>query len=160
MTETIQPQKPVIESITIIHKIDDTPDFSYLETTWEPKPHGKIKIISSMRYTQKEANEHPKLTKKYIQEDTERLNKINNGQIWQIGIYAQAEISVNHGSYKRLDTLQSSGLWGIESDSSNESIKETEKDELADLKRHLQAFNVDVSNFDEIAQKATVKDEY
>ena len=39
----------------------------------------------------------------------------------------------------------SGGLWGIESDSGDEYIKEVEEQEFYDLKDHLAAFGIDVS---------------
>lgn len=68
-----------------------------------------------------------------------------------IGIYAEAQVSyaLNGQGTRRLAWLKSAGLWGIESDSDNSHFEEVEREQLADLKSHLQAFNVDVSDFEE-----------
>lgn len=73
-----------------------------------------------------------------------------------IGIYVEAQVSyalngpgcVGQGT-RRLEWLKSGGLWGIDEDSKESYLKEVEREELADLKFHLQAFNVDVSDFEE-----------
>jgi hypothetical protein len=49
----------------------------------------------------------------------------------------------------RIETFTSRGCWGVESDA-EDHIEEIEKEELADLKRHLEVFGVDVTGFDEI----------
>ena len=60
-----------------------------------------------------------------------------------IGIVAVAEVSYPiGGGSRRIEWFSSSGLWGIESDSSEEYLTEVEKEELADLKDHLTHFGV------------------
>jgi hypothetical protein len=70
---------------------------------------------------------------------------------WVIGIIAEAIVKYpegNNGSY-RLETLSSSGLWGIENNS-GKYLDEVGEEQLAELKQHLECFNVDTSNFDSI----------
>ncbi len=152
------PNKPIIESIKIIHKVDTTPDWSYLESQYEELPHGKIRIISSCQVEQKFADEHPKLAKKYLKQNEARLEQVNRGEVWQLGVIAEATVRTTEGNISRLETLTSGGLWGMESDGGKEYFAETEQDQLADLKDHLEAFNVDTSNFEELAKNAQVED--
>ena len=78
----------------------------------------------------------------------------------EICIFAEAEVSypitifrINDQKYqehRRMETLRSSGLWGIASDSRVDYQVSVEGEQLADLKKHLSVFGVDVSNFHEI----------
>ena len=78
----------------------------------------------------------------------------------EIGIFIEAEVSYpitvfrisdqKYQEHRRIETLRSSGLWGIASDSGFDYQVSVEKDELEDLKTHLSIFGVDVSNFHEI----------
>jgi hypothetical protein len=154
--------QPIIESITIFHKIDESPDWSYLETEYEKLPHGKLRIISSAQIDQDFADKHPRTALRYITENAERMRQINEGLIWAVGIYAKAVVSyaISENGDRRLETFQSGGLWGIESDSVRAYFEEVEQEQLEDLKDHLKTFNVDVSNFEEIAKTTEKKDEF
>jgi hypothetical protein len=58
-----------------------------------------------------------------------------------IGIKATAEtaVSIGNNSWK-LDRITSGGLWGIESDADDSHKKETEMDQLAELKGYLKEY--------------------
>ena len=64
--------------------------------------------------------------------------------------YAQVSYVCSPSGDRRLETLCSGGLWGIE-DASPEYRREVEREELADLKQHLERFGVEVSGFDGLA---------
>ncbi len=87
---------------------------------------------------------------KYGLQDWKRAEGLNKGDWHYIGIVAEAVVSypINGGS-RRLETLSSGGLWGIESDA-GDYLDTVKQEELDDLKRHLKEFGVDVSGFDEI----------
>jgi hypothetical protein len=82
-------------------------------------------------------------------QDFKRMERLNNDDWCYIGIIAEATIKTDEGNF-RLDNLSSFGLWGVESDSGDDYIKEVEAEQLQDLKKHLQAFNVNVRNFNKI----------
>lgn len=66
----------------------------------------------------------------------ERLAAYRNGDFGFIGIRASVQISIPHGKCFILQSFESPGLWGIESDSDNDYLKsvgEEEKDVLADM---------------------------
>jgi len=87
----------------------------------------------------------------YGLEDYKRMEALNRGDFSFIGIMAEATVSYSTGNgNRRLETFTSGGLWGIESDSSDDYIKEVEEQELDDLKEHLTKFGVDVSALPEI----------
>jgi hypothetical protein len=82
---------------------------------------------------------------KYCIQDFERMEDLNNGGWWYVGVRAEAKIllprNANDGKPNNLtfqsQTITSGGLWGIESDSDNAYIEEVTKDELADLREQL-----------------------
>ena len=78
----------------------------------------------------------PEEVRKYTRQDYERMESLNSGQWCYIGIRAEAEIIGWHGTVQR---ITSGGLWGIESNSDREYLKETEQEELANLKTELLA---------------------
>jgi len=87
----------------------------------------------------------------------ERREGLNNGDWYFLGIMAEAEVSYEVVSGdRRLETLISGGLWGIESDSGH-YLEEVKKAELADLKQHLEKFNVDTSNWDELVKDLEIE---
>lgn len=93
----------------------------------------------------------------YMMQDYRRMEAYNRGNWSMVGIWAEAQVSYpangNLGS-RRLETLRSAGLWGIESDSKGASVAEVTREELADLRQHLETFGVDISDFEEKAAEA------
>lgn len=90
-----------------------------------------------------------------VRQDYERMEAYNRREWYMVGIYTVAEISYDCGDgSRRIDHLRSGGLWGIESDSGVEHIADVEQKELANLRKHLTHFNVDLSNWDDMMAKA------
>ena len=79
----------------------------------------------------------------YAMQDYRRYEDFNNGH-WSLeGCFARAVVSYPiGGSIRRLQTFDSSGVWGIESDSGDEYKLEIEIEQLDDSKIHVQVFNV------------------
>ncbi len=80
---------------------------------------------------------------KYCLQDYDRMESLNNGNWYYIGIRAEAEIGLP-SNYTQAgkpilmcQKITSGGLWGIESDSDRDYLESVEKDELADLKTQL-----------------------
>ncbi|MFL6437724.1 MAG: hypothetical protein ACJ71Q_09105 [Terriglobales bacterium] len=71
--------------------------------------------------------------RKYCKQDYERMEALNAGDWYYMGIRAQAEIAVNGVC----QTITSGGLWGIESNSDADYIRSIEQDELAHLEEQL-----------------------
>jgi hypothetical protein len=149
-----------IKSIWIEWLVDDTPDVSWLDRTAQDH-YGKngrnwdhVSEESIARTIEKfgsvwEACEH------YARKDQERLAGFHAGEWYMMGCIAKATVLYswgNSGAY-RLEHLASSGLWGIESDSSSGYLAEVETEELADLKAHLEKFKVNTADFDEIYEE-------
>lgn len=163
--------KAVIESIEIKHIIEEDGDYSYIgkySDTWEPgaiirpshNPREYKYFIPATSYKEHWKSLHDIgysrgdcdfMARQYIYEAFRRMEALARGDWYSIGIRAEATVKypIKNDGY-RLETLSSYGLWGIESDSDTDYIKEIEGDQLADLKEHLKAFNVNVRNFNKM----------
>ncbi|HJX79187.1 hypothetical protein [Glutamicibacter sp.] len=110
-------KKPYIHAIKLVHEIDQYPDISYLQQSYDDV-------------------KDPIERQKYLDQDKQRLNDANNGYWWMIGVYAQTEILVpiDGTNSCQLIPLKSGGLWGIESDSGSDYIQDIEKQEIDQLK--------------------------
>ncbi len=104
-----------VKSIEIEQIIDETPDLSYLEN---PEVQGE----------------------EYFPDNQKRLREYGNSW-YMIGIRARATVThpTGHGG-QRLEWLTSSGLWGIESDSNKDHLVGVAREELEDLRDHLDHF--------------------
>ena len=65
--------------------------------------------------------------------DYDRMESLNNGQWSFIGIRACADITINQTA----QSIYSSGLWGIESDSEESYLNDVEQEELSELRATL-----------------------
>lgn len=128
------------------HIDDPDPDLSYLETVLD---ENNQKIISSSRYTQEDLDNNREETLKYIKEDHQRLKDF--GDTWYtFGIRAFCQINipfeVTTSKGKEINfliqELCSGGIWGIESGSDPEYLKDIEKEQVNDLKHMLKILNV------------------
>ena len=94
------------------------------------------------------------------QEDfKDRKVEYERGGFGFVGVQAEAEIQVPFGAQWSdnkwtIHHISSPGLWGIESDMDNEYLEEVAREEVDQLKDQLEALNVDISNFDELAEQA------
>lgn len=96
-----------IESIEVIELVDEQPDLSYLE-----------QYFASNDPTEKQ----------YAKQDKARLDQY--GHSWyMIGIRAKAVITING----TLETIETAGLWGTESDSDPSYLEEIGKEEKLEL---------------------------
>lgn len=84
----------------------------------------------------------------------DRLRQYNDGHFAYIGIRAVAEVTYQEANYQCVQRFTSAGLWGIEDDSDRDYLDEIARDALNELKEHLEHFNIDLSAFDELANKA------
>jgi hypothetical protein len=166
--------KPVIKSITIRHVIDNDADTSMLGAYTDKYENHAIKrhnigrheykyFVPGMTYQDHWDGLHKMgyskgncdtLARQYNQQDYQRMERLNRGDWCYMGIEAVAEIHVPSGiGYSQIQHIESGGLWGIESDAGNDYIKEIEAEEIADLKRQLQAFGISIRNFNKIEIK-------
>lgn len=109
-------KRPILTKLRAISLCDESPDLSYLETDEDDEHH---------------------------EEDAQRL--ASYGDSWEcVGIRVQATIVIPRaeGNFQREHTLQSGGLWGIESDSGDAYFREVAQDEWNELKSELAVMNV------------------
>ena len=177
-----QEQKPTIGKIWIEHILDDCPDTSFYGKYADQLDDGVIvrefdEFWENLDDEQKEDAENTRSREyrgfkpyageekegtedyyKYGLQDYERMEKLNKGDFCFIGIVANCKVKypIGQGSF-RLENFSSSGLWGIESDSGKDYLDEVGKDELENLKFHLEKMNINTSNFDELAKDAEIK---
>jgi hypothetical protein len=83
--------------------------------------------------------------------DFQRMESYNEGQWSMVGVYAQASIVVAG----IIQTVQSGGLWGIESDSDESYFAEIEKEELSELVTVLEELGFERTAIDEACEEVT-----
>lgn len=76
---------------------------------------------------------------KYVRQDFERMESLNDGSECFLGISADAEYSIDSPNGSPIQTVTSGGLWGIESYSDASYFAEVEKEQLAELREQLAA---------------------
>jgi hypothetical protein len=149
-----------IESIKIVYEIDECPDTSYLgEYSNTPDKDGYF--IDRRERGDMSRNEYRYFNvgcgdPAYIEQDYARMEALNKGVWYFIGIHAEAKVrtSIDTGGGMQRQTMKSGGLWGIESDFDKDYIQEVAQDECLNLRTQLVSFNVDLTNFQEMAEKA------
>lgn len=133
--------KRIIEIKTVTFEDADA-DLSYLETTFEKilNDEGEvvgINILESARYSNDTVTEYGwEKVLQWIGEDKARLEEYGRNW-WAIGLWREATIEVTQPGSEhiaRMITIPSSGLWGIESDASQEYLREVEQQEDLDLR--------------------------
>jgi hypothetical protein len=80
----------------------------------------------------------------------EELANYREVKFGYVGVYAKARVTSQGYS----QWFRTPGLWGIEDTSKADYFVEVAKEELDQLKDELTSYNVDISNFDELAEQA------
>ena len=164
-----------IESVSVKHVHDENPDLSWLgEFIWKTPdksdlnrgniiPHetdrdGRCYFVPQINVENHRADlvkmgysrgTAESMAREYVKQDYRRLRDYGDGWV-SLGIIAEAVVSYPiGGGNRRLETLTSGGLWGVESDG-GEYLEEIEKEQINELKGHLEAFGVDISDFGEM----------
>lgn len=139
-----------IDSITLYIVEDDNPDLGDLDRTaedydsgdasiWDDIPEGdKAKLIEKFGsiYAVSEI---------FARIDQARLKEYIAGELATLGIYAEAKVShpiVNEEGQRRLDKFNSDGLWGLASDMGADDLWAEMKEQIWNLKHHLERFGV------------------
>lgn len=122
--------KRILE-ITLVREYDSDPDLSWLVTECELTPD--LRIISSCRYSDETILEYgEEQVLEWIAEDHAQYRTY--GDSWHmVGVRAVAEVVVR-GS---IITVQTPGIWGIESDSDEEYFNAVALDECDYLREIL-----------------------
>lgn len=154
MSESIKRAKVV--KIEVKRIVDENPDVSFLETTPEyhyGKNGSNWKHVSEDDI-QKIIHNYGSIWNAcmvYAKQDKERLDAYNRG-VWEmIGIRAVAtiRIPVNDDTVK-IQTIDSGGLFGIESDSDDSYIKDIGRCQIDEVKNYLRILCVENVDDDEI----------
>lgn len=81
----------------------------------------------------------------YIEEDYKRCEAYNRGEWYMIGIKAIVELKIPIGGRNfKLQTIDSGGLWGIESDSGESYLTEEYQNQCAELEIILTAMGIEI----------------
>jgi hypothetical protein len=126
---------------------------------WDPREYQYFN--PSFNYVDKNGHALPENTPeevcKYVRQDYERMESLNRGDWYFLGISAEAKISVPSGYQTgTLQTITSGGLWGIESDSEDSYLESIEQEELSELRSQLKALGFS-SRAISVAFKNTVR---
>ena len=121
-------------------EIDEYPDLSWLETVQDEEGN----IVSSYRYTNDDIKTYGReQIQKWIDEDHARLKAY--GRDWHcLGVRAKATVYIPApgGDGFIIQTIESPGVWGIESDAEESYFEEIFRDEIGVLRHMLESFNV------------------
>jgi hypothetical protein len=79
----------------------------------------------------------PDEVRKYVRQDYDRMEGLNNQQWSYVGIRAEAQVQLTPEG--PIQEISSGGLWGIESDSERSYFAEVEQEELSELRKQLEA---------------------
>ncbi len=144
LSEVLDPDGPLrIEEIHVVWADDGGILPDYLgEFSNEPKPDAIDREALGERSQHEYRYFHP-ANPTFAMDDYRRYENFNNGH-WSLeGCLARAVVSYPIGAgIRRLQIFDSSGVWGIESDSGDDYKLEIEIEQLEDLKTHVQVFNV------------------
>lgn len=134
-----------IRSIKLVREVDTSPDLSFI---------GKYSQTPGKNAIDREVRDHlPRGEFRYfnvanpdsVEQDYQRMTAYNRGEWHMLGISAKAEIVVDGVCQQ----ITSGGLWGIESDASEDYFREIEQDELAGLRRILVDLGFALAQIDE-----------
>lgn len=152
----------VISKARIVSMVDDSPDTSMLgEYSNTPGPFAIDRerlgdCGSSHEYTyfnpcyQNYKGLSDRTIKKYCKKDYERMESLNNGNWYFMGIWAECTYTINGVIQK----LSSGGLWGIDSDAGDGYIKEIEGEQYAELVEIVKSLGLEgLPSFEDMERK-------
>lgn len=147
MSESTKRAKVV--KIEVKRIVDEDPDMSYLGTTpaYHYGKNGSNWEHVSEEYMQKIIHNYGSIWNAcmvYAKRDKERLDAYNRC-VWEmIGIRAVATIHIPvDGNTAKIQTIDSGGLFGIESDSDDSYIQDIGREQIAEVKNYLRILCVD-----------------
>jgi len=120
-----------------------------IKIKWIPDEAGDVSYLEEF----KDDPEH----QEFWEIDRKRLEDYENGFWCMLGCVAEAVVSypiAGDEQNRRLETFSSRGIWGIESDCDELTRQDFGREEIDDLKQHLQVFSVNLDNFNQLADKA------
>ena len=142
-------KKAKVVKIEIKRVQDEYPDISFLETT--PEGHygenGSEWDHVSKEDVKNVVEEYGSIWNacvEYARQDEERLNAYKRGEWEMICIKAVATVHIPiFDNAIRVHTIDSGGLWGVESDNDESYLQEIEKDQINEVKEILRILCVE-----------------
>ena len=124
-----------IAAITIKKQVDTDPDTSYIGE-YVSKPQKGDCFRHNARHG--EYQYFRPANPEYRWQDFKRMEGLNNGDWYYIGItvYAEIQVNINKDSWLT-ETIGSGGSWGIESDSGNDHLAQVASEEMDSLRKAL-----------------------
>lgn len=174
-----------IESITLKQELDTDPDLSYLGEYVKQPDAGVVDRRTGKLWEelseeeQEESLDHARHSRSleffkpyaggekpwsehyrtYAMQDFKRMEAYENGNWCCIGISAVANVSIELGKdTRKLDTLTSGGLWGIESDAGEEHLEEIRQEQLSELHTVLDAYGFSKAQITKAVNTVTLKE--
>lgn len=138
--KTAEKTKITIDKVWVTVESDYNYYLDYLITELDYEGN----IVKSDQYSNDDIKKYgKKLIMGYIEDDKKRLKAFENNEWGFVGVVAHATVRFELDGW-RLQTFDSEGIWGIESDSGEDFIIENIEGQLSNLKRHLEVFGVDM----------------
>ena len=91
------------------------------------------------------AGEKRTIIEKYCEEDYRRMESLNRGDWYYLGVTAKAKVQLTGDLWQ---TITSGGLWGVESDSGPNYLKTIADEQLAELRGQLLAIGFSAADCD------------
>lgn len=150
--------KPVVSKIKLVKISDDCADYSYLVSSYDyDEEENELVIYNSCQYSNSDIEEYGvEKVLAWLKQDEKHLE--NLGSTWEyVGVKAEVTVNIPHkdidGNIVMFEqTLESSGLWGIEDNWSAESdqyILEVFSDQLYELKMDCSKMNIETAMIEE-----------
>lgn len=149
--------KPIIKEIWIETETDYDPDLSWLGDFSDQPREGAIDHRERQGLGERYLQYFNPANPEYAEEDYARMIAYDRCDWCMLGVTACAKVIAERNGFKRITIFRSCGCWGVESDG-KEHIEEVAEEELKDLKEHLKTFNIDLSNFAELAESSEIKE--
>jgi hypothetical protein len=123
-------------------KMSNTDD---LKTVWDGD-----KIIESSQYSNADIEELGLETvRQYCKEDEARIKQFEDGDLYSVGVVAEAELihSKEKDGGGTIHKISTAGVWGIDSDATEDDFREVGEEELEALKDILSDMGIDEEEF-------------
>lgn len=154
-------RKVKILSVTIQHKVDDSPDKSWIgkysnaagddDKTIDREERGDAGRGEYRYFIAANSGEETGNAAS-VEEDYKRMESYNRGDWCFYGIIAKAQVQL--ARHSTIQTIRSGGLWGVESDSGDDYLNEVADEELAHLRGELEAIGCTTKQIDAAFAKA------
>jgi len=131
-----------LKKITIVVKDDVDADTSWLGGYGSVPKEGCIDRQEQGDMRRNNYRYFYPCNKENAMEDYKRMESLNKRDWSFHGIVAEAEVHNEKKDYSRIHKITSSGLWGIESDGTDEYKKEVALEQIDDLAGELVAFGI------------------